>query len=239
MALCFPNITAETGLFTSLFLAGLAGGFTHCAGMCSPFVMAQISESSPGTPWIKRLAGAALVPYHLGRITTYVLMAVIFSTVLNGALLFSPLKGLVASMMLLAAALIFLSNIIPAVGKIFPYLAGIRLPVPQDFIMNLARPIMARNSAASRYALGLLLGFMPCGMVIAAIMTVVALDSPAKAALGMGLFALGTVPALMLVAMGGHIMNASFPQTAPAIKFTMLMLSSAVLIMTAGKMLLS
>jgi sulfite exporter TauE/SafE len=105
--------------------------------------------------------------------------------------------------------------------------------------MNLARPIMARNSSASRYALGILLGFMPCGMVIAAIMTVVALDNPAKAALGMGLFALGTVPALILVATGGHILNTSFPQTAPAVRFTMLMLSTAVLIITAGKMLLS
>jgi hypothetical protein len=30
------------GLSLALFLAGLAGSFTHCVGMCGPFVIAQV-----------------------------------------------------------------------------------------------------------------------------------------------------------------------------------------------------
>ncbi|MBL8834241.1 MAG: sulfite exporter TauE/SafE family protein, partial [Rhodospirillales bacterium] len=29
------------GLAFAMLLAGLAGGFAHCAGMCGPFVVAQ------------------------------------------------------------------------------------------------------------------------------------------------------------------------------------------------------
>ena len=62
------------GLGFSLFLAGLGGSLTHCAGMCGPFVLGQVmadAERATGYGEWRRLAGAALAPYHLGRITTY------------------------------------------------------------------------------------------------------------------------------------------------------------------------
>src|SRR5262249_36973850 len=66
-------------LLGSLFLAGLAGSITHCGGMCGPFVMAQVSQRlavtalEDTTAWT-RVSGAALAPYHLGRLTTYSLL---------------------------------------------------------------------------------------------------------------------------------------------------------------------
>src|SRR6185369_15932837 len=67
---------------TSLFLAGLAGSLVHCVGMCGPFVLGQVAADVEATragrygEW-GRLAGAALVPYHLGRLTTYTMLGAV------------------------------------------------------------------------------------------------------------------------------------------------------------------
>ena len=59
-------------LLGALFLAGLAGGATHCSTMCAPFVMAQASVGAGvGGGVLRRLSGAALLPYHLGRMLGY------------------------------------------------------------------------------------------------------------------------------------------------------------------------
>src|SRR5919199_2082920 len=59
-------------LLGALFLAGLAGGATHCSTMCAPFVLAQASVGmGAGGGVLRRLSGAALAPYHLGRMLGY------------------------------------------------------------------------------------------------------------------------------------------------------------------------
>ena len=58
----------------ALFLAGLAGGASHCAAMCGPFVLAQAAAMADRTAiggMLQRLSGAALAPYHLGRVLGY------------------------------------------------------------------------------------------------------------------------------------------------------------------------
>ena len=79
MALCRPDALGGMGLPASLFAAGLAGSLVHCVGMCGPFVLGQVvgdverAARKPYGEW-HRLAGAALMPYHLGRLTTYTLL---------------------------------------------------------------------------------------------------------------------------------------------------------------------
>lgn len=78
LANCLHDLTAigpggVLAVAPALFLAGLAGGFTHCAGMCAPFVLAQAgtAASRGGEGMVARLCGAALLPYHLGRMLGY------------------------------------------------------------------------------------------------------------------------------------------------------------------------
>lgn len=57
-----------------MFVAGLAGGTTHCALMCAPFVLTQVAANADGTMaggMPARASGAAVVPYHLGRMLGY------------------------------------------------------------------------------------------------------------------------------------------------------------------------
>src|SRR5689334_8676617 len=61
-------------LLGAMFLAGLGGGVTHCSTMCAPFVLAQAAagaESGAGGGVLRRLSGAALLPYHFGRMLGY------------------------------------------------------------------------------------------------------------------------------------------------------------------------
>lgn len=55
----------------SLFLGGLLGGLTHCAFMCAPFVVMMQQKT------IGRLQSVLLIPYHLGRMVTYVGLGVL------------------------------------------------------------------------------------------------------------------------------------------------------------------
>jgi hypothetical protein len=85
-ALCGEGLhglsSLPAGLPLSLFLAGLAGSLVHCVGMCGPFVLTQVvadaGSSRQGSygEW-RRLGGASLAPYHLGRLTTYTALGAI------------------------------------------------------------------------------------------------------------------------------------------------------------------
>src|SRR3954468_3521952 len=77
-ALCGPG-AGRGGLLTGLFAAGLAGSLLHCAPMCGGFVLGQVADRMARLPACRmcerrRLSAAALLPYHLGRLTTYGLL---------------------------------------------------------------------------------------------------------------------------------------------------------------------
>ena len=63
-------------LIYSLTTLGFFGGFSHCIGMCGPFVITQSNNRLKNIPIsdynnFQRVKSLALLPYHLGRITTY------------------------------------------------------------------------------------------------------------------------------------------------------------------------
>ncbi|MCA9735916.1 sulfite exporter TauE/SafE family protein, partial [candidate division KSB1 bacterium] len=119
---CVQDFSTAYGLPVSLFLAGLVGGFTHCAGMCSPFVLAQTAQGET----FQRLSSKLLLPYHLGRMTTYVTLAVIVNAVVNMAFLFSDLKILLTAPLLMLAGTVFLITAFPNVANLFPWAARLQ-----------------------------------------------------------------------------------------------------------------
>jgi uncharacterized protein len=70
------------GLPMALFFAGVAGSLVHCAGMFGPFVFGQVMSDAERRlaaaygEW-RRLAGASLAPYHIGRLTTYTVLGAV------------------------------------------------------------------------------------------------------------------------------------------------------------------
>lgn len=230
IAQCAHDITTSYGLTISLFLAGLVGGFTHCAGMCSPFVLAQVSGSSE--PVLKKLSASLLLPYHLGRMTTYIFLAVIA----NGAIvfIFSDLKAFIAAPLLMLAGVLFLVSAFPKLINIFPWVLKIRVYTPYGFI-NKAFAYFTKNpNIFKRYILGVLLGFIPCGLVFSALLASVTAPDILHAGVAMGAFTLGTIPALIIVAFGGQMLKHKYPNMTSHLSRVAMTLSSVWLFILAG-----
>lgn len=183
---CQTAIQTNAPLILALFMAGVVGSAGHCAGMCGPFVLAQVGARAE----LKRLSGAALLPYHLGRGTTYVALGALLAAPIGLLSRLEQLRWIPAAMLVAAAALFLLQalrgwNVIGA-------------PAPR--FLQRARGLFAKPIGARGYALGLVLGFLPCGLLYAALGAAAATADPVAAAAGMLGFVLGTMP--MLVAIG-------------------------------------
>lgn len=180
--------------YLALFLIGLLGG-THCLAMCGGIVGALSMSPAPHTPvrrWPLQLA------YNLGRITSYGAAGAIVGGIgslgllLEGALPMQLMLYVAANLMLVALGL---------------YLTGLTqvLALPERLGQHLWRHIQpltrrflpARNMAAA-YPLGLLWGFLPCGMVYSALATALMSGSAWRGSALMLAFGLGTLPNLLL-----------------------------------------
>ncbi len=205
---CIQNFTVSYGLPFSLFLAGLYGGFAHCTFMCSSFVLAQTDKIT-----IKdKLLSNMLLPYHLGRMTTYVFLAILVNMFINLAFVHSDLKTMVSVPLLLCAGLIFIVSAFPKLLYIFPWVSRIKAGVPYKYLSPYITKVSRLKGHGGRYVLGVLLGFIPCGLVVSALMASATAPNVLQSALAMGAFTLGTMPALMMVSLGGNAFSHRFPK---------------------------
>lgn len=236
IAQCVHDITTSYGLGLSLFLAGLVGGATHCVGMCSPFVLAQTDASS--APTIQRLRSALLLPYHLGRMTTYVALAVLVNGTIGLVFVFSDLKSFIAAPMLFLAGLIFIVSAFPRLMTIFPWVTNIKISFLYKTITSLSARLMGNMTILKRYILGVLLGFMPCGLVISALLASATAPNMLQAAGAMVAFTLGTIPALIFVAFGGQEVKNKHPKIAQRLSQGAMTISGIWLFVLAGLIIL-
>ena len=190
-------------LMGALPLAGLAGGLTHCSAMCGPFVLAQsaaLADEHLGGGMLRRLGGAALLPYHLGRALGY---AVLGAAAGGAAALLAQASGLrwLAAVLLLAASVLMLGQASARLAAWLPSLPTPRLPRPLEARLG---GLLAAPSGWRGVRLGLLLSALPCGLLYAALAAAAASGSALAGALAMLAFVLGTVPALAAVALLGR-----------------------------------
>ena len=217
------------GLPFALFLAGLTGSAAHCAPMCGPFVIAQVADRLAAVPVrhlcaLTRLRSGLLLPYHLGRITTYAglgVAAAAIGTVAAGLPWFSAL----ASVLLFLAALLFAGQ---ALKRLVPRLGAIA-PVPWFAPIARRAARLDRTHWSGSFMLGLLLGFLPCGLLYAALMASAASAAPALGAIAMIGFGLGTVPALVLVGVAGQVAGRRFGATTAIVGPAVMMINAITL----------
>jgi sulfite exporter TauE/SafE len=203
-------------LVAAMALAGLAGGATHCAGMCAPFVLAQ-GAARAGLPGgggtLARLAGAALFPYHLGRALGYAALGAAVGTASGLAALGGGAARPWLALPLLLAAVLMLAQGCARLGW------APRLPAPR-MPRAMGRAVGALVSAPTGWrgvALGLLLSGLPCGLLYGALAGAAAAGSAVGGALAMAAFAAGTAPALVGVGLLGRIFHRRFgPALRPA-----------------------
>lgn len=167
----------------SLFLFFILGlmGSGHCVGMCGPFVMGYTRPER--NPWY------AHVLYGLGRATTYAILGMItsgFGQILQGLL------GLRASILIVAGVIM----IYLALGQL--HLFPVKLLPIQNWrwYQETVGRLYASQQWYRTYPLGLILGYIPCGLTAIALSFAITQPAP-LATLGMFLFGLGTMPAMI------------------------------------------
>jgi len=195
-----PGIAQRYGILAALFALGLVGSVTHCVGMCGPFVLGQVANRLDGAGEVSefaRLKAAALLPYHLGRLTTYAALGAVAGGLSQAVVSLTGFREFLAAMLAIGA-LVMLGA---ALGH-FRLAAGM---APPARMLRWLRPLFARPSGLRGYGLGLVLGLLPCGMVYGALTIAAAGGGAPQGALGMAAFAVGTMPALMLAGFSGAL----------------------------------
>jgi len=180
----------DTG-FIAVFLIGFLGG-THCLAMCGGIV-AALTAHSPGQKPAWRLQLA----YNLGRISSYTLTGALFGMLGSIGLLLNNLLPVqlalyVAANLMLVALGLYLTGVTQALA--FSERIGQRLWAR---IQPLTRRFLPARSVAQAFPLGMLWGFLPCGMVYSALTLALLAGSAARGAGLMLAFGLGTLPNLL------------------------------------------
>ncbi len=172
---------------------GFLGGFGHCVAMCGPLVGALGISAPPGTP-----ARRALLPqlaYHMGRITTYGTIGAVmglFGSFVNVAGRMAGWQDVVA---VLAGLLMVAMGLGAALQSLWVKSAEGRLA---GRVLAAVRRLAGHEAPVRAYPLGLVLGFLPCGLSYSAFAAAAATGSPVA---GMAIalaFGAGTLPALLL-----------------------------------------
>ena len=175
--------------FIALFLVGLLGG-THCVGMCGGIVGA-LSMGGPAR-WSMHFA------YNGGRIFSYTLAGALAGALGAATLGLEqqwPIRQvlfLLANLMLIALGL-YLLGVTRALA--FTERAGQRL---WRHLQPMTRRFLPARTVAQAFPLGLLWGWLPCGLVYSALVSALSAGSATRGAGLMLAFGLGTLPNLLL-----------------------------------------
>ena len=172
----------------SAFILGLISSL-HCIGMCGPIAMMLPVEHENEAKKVTQI-----VTYHLGRLTAYSTIGLIFGLMGRGFFL----AGLQQKMSIFIGIAMIIAVLIPE--KMF---AKYNFSKPVYKIISKTKSRLGsqfkNRSYKSLFIIGLLNGFLPCGMVYVALFGAIAMQSAGFGILYMLLFGLGTIPLMTVV----------------------------------------
>ncbi len=181
-----------------MVLLGLLGA-GHCLGMCGPLVFAFPGRTGRLLPHLW---------YHLGRAGTYTLVGGVMGGIgsalsgLGGNSALERLTAVQVGLSCTAAVFMLVFGLIRLGLLSEPHwlsaLSPERIP---GFGRVLGRALRA-NGAPAFFALGLMLGLLPCGLSYAAFTRCLAAGGIVDGALLSAAFAAGTMPGLLLLGTG-------------------------------------
>lgn len=180
------------------FFMGLLGS-VHCIGMCGPLVMAlPISQKTI------LQKGLATFLYHLGKLSSYGLLGIIVGIFGKQFFIFNAQQHVsvfIGIIMLVYVGWVFILK---------PNFSFLSFHTLQKPILNWLISLFKSKYIGSLYLIGFLNGLLPCGMVYLALTSAFATGNVLHSGLFMILFGLGTIPALLMVALGGQFIGVIF-----------------------------
>jgi len=183
------------------FAMGIIGSF-HCVGMCGPLALSLPLKDDRV---FSKFTGALL--YNAGRIITYSAFGLVFGLVGKSFILFGFQQFLSIFLGILIICYIVINKFFLSNFKSFKWperiFAKIRLHVGSLFFLK-------NNS--SLFAIGLLNGLLPCGLVYMAIAAAVSFGTVLNSVLFMAFFGAGTLPVMWSVAFFGNFLHVQWRQ---------------------------
>ena len=186
----------------SAFIFGLISSF-HCVGMCGPIAMMLPVDRNNEAKKVTQI-----ITYHIGKLTAYGILGLIFG--LLGRSFY--LAGMQQQLSIIVGVLMIVVALVPE--KIF---AKYNFSKPVYKIISKVKSSLGQQfknkSYKSLFTIGLLNGFLPCGMVYVAIFGAIAMQSVSLGVLYMLLFGIGTIPMLTAVIYISNVLSFSFRAT--------------------------
>lgn len=183
----------------SAFIFGLISSL-HCIGMCGPIaMMIPVERNNPA----KKVS--QIITYHLGRLSAYATIGLIFGLVGKGFFL----AGIQQRLSIFIGVAMIITILTPE-----KVLANYNFSKPVYRLISNIKTSLGRQfknkSYQSLFTIGLLNGFLPCGMVYVALFGAIAMQSVPFGMLYMLLFGLGTIPMMSSVSYLNSFMTISF-----------------------------
>jgi len=175
-------------MLTTALLFGLISSF-HCIGMCGPIaMMLPVERNNPAKK------ATQIITYHLGRLTAYGSIGLVFGLIGRGFYL----AGMQQQLSILVGLMMILVILIPE--RIF---ARYNFSQPVFRLISTMKTALGsqfkNRSYKSLFTIGLLNGLLPCGMVYVALFGAIAMQHAGLGVLYMVLFGLGTIPMMSAV----------------------------------------
>lgn len=182
-------------LFAAAATLGLAGS-AHCLGMCGGIAAAAATRTGA------RGSAVQGVVFNLGRMTGYALLGTAVGALAGAAIAGLPGRPVAIGLRLLAALLMLALGLSLLAGR---DLLG--LEALGGRLWRRLGPVAGRSLALAGLppfvVLGVLWGFLPCGLVYSALSLAAVAGSAAAGALSMLAFGAGTLPSMLAVTFAG------------------------------------
>lgn len=183
-------------LLSAALLAGLVGS-AHCLGMCAGIsglfaIKAEAASMRASIPM-------ALV-YNAGRVITYALLGAVVAAF--GSVIIKASPNLAVGIRMLSGIIIILVGLQVAFNlralRVIERMGG----TLWARIAPAAQKLVPVDSLPKALGLGLIWGWLPCGLVYSVLMIAATSANPVSGAATMVTFGIGTMPAMVLSGLG-------------------------------------
>jgi sulfite exporter TauE/SafE len=180
----------------SAFFFGLISSL-HCVGMCGPIaMMLPVDRNNQAKKVVQ------IMLYHIGRLTAYSLLGLFFGLLGKGLFL----AGIQQQLSIFIGIMMIVFVVIPEKvfaqynfsKPIYKVIAKVKTSLGSQF---------KNKSFKSLFIIGLLNGFLPCGLVYVALFGAIAMQSETLGVAYMFLYGLGTIPMMSAVVYISNVLS--------------------------------
>lgn len=169
------------------FLIGFLGS-VHCIGMCGPIALMIPTSKNPFLKFFQ------IITYNLGRVFTYSLFGLFFGLVGESVRVMEiqQIVSIVVGALLILIVLGTLFSYHKAANRANKWVTQLFHPIKKKFGALLTK------ERKNLLAIGVLNGFLPCGLIYFALAASITANSIGGSILFMAAFGLGTLPAMLV-----------------------------------------